>query len=155
MDIENVLKLMAGMKESGIDFLQLEDEQTNLTLKRRKPQLAVQALPNVAPDVVVPQPSPNTPAGAPAQLAEDVVEASKPGQIVTAPVVGIFFAAASPDADPFVEVGSEVKRGDIICIIEAMKLMNEVSSTATGQVLEVFVNNGEKVQYGDPLFRIG
>lgn len=160
IDIESILKLMAGMKESGIDYLELDDEATSLVLKRHKPQAPV-TLVRESDTALLPlqtaAPVVGTEAATASSSGNDVEEAAEVpvGQIVTAPVVGIFFAAASPDADPFVEVGSEVKKGDIVCIIEAMKLMNEVSSTAGGKILEIYVTNGEKVQYGDPLFRIG
>lgn len=162
MSIENILRLMEGMKASGIDYLELDEADSSLVLKRHKSQPAVTYVQGGEATVLSPT-SPSTEqvntvnplasSAAGESVKPEVEEA--PGQIVTAPVVGIFFAAASPDADPFVDVGSEVKKGEVVCIIEAMKLMNEVSSTTSGRVLEIYVANGEKVQYGDPLFRIG
>ena len=75
-------------------------------------------------------------------------------EIVTAPVVGIFFAAPSPESDPFVALGEQVAEGDVLCIIEAMKLMNEVTSTAAGEIAEIYVRNGERVEFGQKLFRV-
>ena len=76
------------------------------------------------------------------------------GMIVTSPMVGTFYMKASPDSDPYVEIGSMVKKGDILCIIEAMKLMNEIESEYDGRIAEIFVKDGEPVEYGKPLFRI-
>ena len=77
------------------------------------------------------------------------------GNIVKSPMVGTFYMKPSPDADPYVEVGKQVKKGDVLCIIEAMKLMNEIESEFTGEVKEILVKDGEMVEYGKPLFRIG
>ena len=76
------------------------------------------------------------------------------GMLITSPMVGTFYMKASPDSDPYVEIGSMVKKGDILCIIEAMKLMNEIESEYDGRIAEIFVKDGEPVEYGKPLFRI-
>jgi len=94
-------------------------------------------------------------AAAASTAAEDTAEAEKTGHIVTSPVVGIFYAAPSPDSDPFVKRGSQVEVGSPLCIIEAMKLMNEVTSAWDGTVLEIMAENGQRVEYGQPLMRIG
>lgn len=89
---------------------------------------------------------------------EDKIENEKSkqeeGMLVTSPMVGTFYMKASPDSDPYVEIGSMVKKGDILCIIEAMKLMNEIESEYDGRIAEIFVKDGEPVEYGKPLFRI-
>lgn len=89
---------------------------------------------------------------------EDKIENKKSKQeermLVTSPMVGTFYMKASPDSDPYVEIGSMVKKGDILCIIEAMKLMNEIESEYDGRIAEIFVKDGEPVEYGKPLFRI-
>jgi len=76
------------------------------------------------------------------------------GTIITSPMVGTFYMKSSPNSNPYVEVGSIVKKGDILCIIEAMKLMNEIESEYDGKIVEIFVKDGESVEYGKPLFRI-
>ena len=76
------------------------------------------------------------------------------GNIVTSPMVGTFYIKPSPNASPYVEIGSKVKRGDVLCIIEAMKLMNEIESEYDGEITEILVKDGEQVEYGKPLFRI-
>lgn len=89
---------------------------------------------------------------------EDKIENEKSkqeeGMLVSSPMVGTFYMKASPDSDPYVEIGSMVKKGDILCIIEAMKLMNEIESEYDGRIAEIFVKDGEPVEYGKPLFRI-
>ena len=81
-------------------------------------------------------------------------EIPQEGNIVKSPMVGTFYMKPSPDSEPYVEVGKQVKKGDILCIIEAMKLMNEIESEFTGEVKEILVKDGEMVEYGKPLFRI-
>ena len=81
-------------------------------------------------------------------------EKKEEGNIVTSPMVGTFYTKPSPDSDSYVEVGSTVKKGDVLCIIEAMKLMNEIESEFDGKIAEIIAKDGEPVQYGDPLFRI-
>ena len=73
---------------------------------------------------------------------------------IKSPIVGVFYAAASPDAKPFVEIGSRVKKGDVVCIVEAMKLMNEITAEFDGEVVDVCVHNGDVVEYGQPLFKL-
>ena len=82
-------------------------------------------------------------------------ENEKKGNIVKSPMVGTFYIKPSPDAEPYVQIGKEVKQGDVLCIIEAMKLMNEIESEFSGKVTEILVKDGEPVEYGTPLFRIG
>ena len=85
---------------------------------------------------------------------EEITEVEKEGKIITSPMIGTFYAKPSPDSKPFVEVGSTISKGDTVCIIEAMKLMNEIESEFSGKIVEVLVNNGEMVDYGKPLFRV-
>ena len=82
------------------------------------------------------------------------VSEKQEGTIVTSPMVGTFYMKSSPNSQPYVEIGSKVKKGDILCIIEAMKLMNEIESEYDGKIEEIFVKDGESVEYGKPLFRI-
>lgn len=86
--------------------------------------------------------------------AAPAVAAAKPGQVVTSPFVGTFYTAPSPDAPAFAEVGQTVRKGQVLCIIEAMKLMNEIESEIAGKVAEVLAENGQAVEFGQPLFRI-
>jgi acetyl-CoA carboxylase biotin carboxyl carrier protein len=113
--------------------------------------VAVAAAP-VAP-VAAPVPAPAAPAAAPAaKPAEKAPE--KPGHVVTSPFVGTFYRAPSPDSPPFVDVGSTVKKGQVLCIVEAMKLMNEIEAEVEGKIAEIFVLNATPVEFGEKLFRI-
>lgn len=85
---------------------------------------------------------------------EAKIEEIEEGNIVTSPMVGTFYIKPSPNSNPYVEIGSEVKKGDVLCIIEAMKLMNEIESEYSGKIAEIYVQDGETVEYGKPLFRI-
>ena len=90
-------------------------------------------------------------------VTEEVVNSDKKieeGNIIKSPMVGTFYAKPSPDSEPYVEVGKNVKKGDVVCIIEAMKLMNEIESEFDGEIAEILVKDGEPVEYGKPLFRV-
>ena len=101
-------------------------------------------------DCSLPAPAPANP-GAPKAEAK---AADKPGVLVNSPFVGTFYRAPSPDSPPFVDVGQKVKKGQTLCIVEAMKLMNEIESEVDGTVAEIFVQNATPVEFGEPLFRI-
>jgi acetyl-CoA carboxylase biotin carboxyl carrier protein len=98
-------------------------------------------------------PAPFSGAGT-AQAAAPAPTPEKPGNLVTSPFVGTFYRTPAPDQPPFVEVGSSVKKGQVLCIVEAMKLMNEIESDVAGKVAEIHVQNGQPVEFGQPLFRI-
>jgi acetyl-CoA carboxylase biotin carboxyl carrier protein len=164
LDIARVAKLMHQMRENGMTRLELEVEGLKLTLERGRAGSFVEtavsaatestsatAAPAAAPtSTAVPASAPTTPAAPPAPPA---VEAPV-GHIVKSPIVGIFYASPSPDAAPFVSPGTVVTPGQTLCIIEAMKLMNEVNCPVAGTVAEVLVKNGDRVEYGQPMLRI-
>jgi acetyl-CoA carboxylase biotin carboxyl carrier protein len=108
----------------------------------------------VAHAAPVAAPVPAAPAPAAAAPKADAKAADKPGTLVTSPFVGTFYRAPSPDSAPFVEVGSKVKKGQTLCIVEAMKLMNEIESEVDGTVAEILAQNATPVEFGEPLFRI-
>jgi acetyl-CoA carboxylase biotin carboxyl carrier protein len=115
--------------------------------------------PSVSPvsamDYVTPAPArPSAPAPAPAAPAAPAKPAEKPGHVMTSPFVGTFYRTPAPDQPPFVEVGSVVKKGQVLCIVEAMKLMNEIEAEMAGRVAEILVENGQPVEFGQALFRI-
>lgn len=153
MKISDIKALMEKMSETGLTALEFESEGERLRLERNAPSIvyaetaAVQA--QTAPVHMAPQLVQATAA------PEAEAAAEKPGHLVLSPVVGIYYAAGSPDSDPFVQVGSTVEKGAPLCIIEAMKLMNEVTSAWEGTVLEIMAENGQRVEYGQPLMRIG
>ena len=140
MQIDEIGKLMEFMKANDLNVLELEEGGSRLLLERHMPTVPASA------SAVLPQ----------AAAASDALDsAEKSGQLVLSPVVGVFYESPAQDAEPFVHVGSVVEVGSPLCIIEAMKLMNEVSSAFDGIVLEIFVENGQRVEYGQPLMRIG
>jgi acetyl-CoA carboxylase biotin carboxyl carrier protein len=110
------------------------------------------AVPAVLPGAVAPVAQVAAPAAQAAPAAEAGPEAG--AHIVKSPIVGTFYAAPSPDADPFVKVGDRVSSGQVLCIVEAMKLMNEIESDFAGEIVKVFVNSGQPVEYGQALFAI-
>jgi acetyl-CoA carboxylase biotin carboxyl carrier protein len=110
---------------------------------------AVHAMP-----VAIPAAAPAAPPAAPAAAAPPPKPEAKPGTVVTSPFVGTFYRAPSPDSPPFVDVGTVVKKGQALCIVEAMKLMNEIEAEVAGSVAEIFVQNATPVEFGQPLFRI-
>lgn len=148
MDVKKIESLAKLMKETGLTGLELVEEGQQLRLER---QVEVVAAP-----VAVPAPAAPVPAtGAEALgVAHEEPAPVKEGTLVLAPTVGVFYSAPSPDARPFVEVGDQVKKGDTLCIIEAMKLMNEIPAEVDGTVAEICVGNGQVVEFNQPLFRI-
>lgn len=136
---------MRLMNETELSELSLELNDIKLTIRKGVPGAAVVTTPFRATE--------QAPAAAPNVAAEPAAVAVNEQEIlITAPMVGTFYRAPAPDAPPYVEVGDRVEIGQTLCIIEAMKLMNEIESEATGRLVRVLVENGQPVQYGDPLF---
>lgn len=136
LSVSEIKELMAQMAKSGLTELSLSQEEFALTLKAETKLVAAPAT------AVVP-------------AAAVVSEQEEPaGNLVKAPIVGTFYAAASPDKPPFVTVGQQVKEGDVLCIIESMKLLNEIKSDFSGTVSEIFVENGAAVEFGQPIMAI-
>ena len=154
MHIQDIKELMDKMSQTGMNILELEADGTRLRLERNGADAPAPLSSELAERAAIACRN----AADAAMLAAEGVSASEAqaaGHLVTSPVVGIFYAAPSPDSDPFVSVNSLVETGSTLCIIEAMKLMNEVTSAWTGIVLEILVDNGQRVEYGQPLMRIG
>ena len=150
--IKELIELVAQRRLQG-----LEIERSGFRLKvegQPQAQPAVQAAAPAEGASAPPPPPPSMPADATAIAAASPAAADAGAHVVTSPIVGTFYRAASPDSDPFVEVGSRVKKGQILCIIEAMKLMNEIESDADGVVAQVYPQNAQAVEYGEPLFAI-
>jgi acetyl-CoA carboxylase biotin carboxyl carrier protein len=151
MDLRKLKKLIDLVQESGIAELEITEGEEKVKIVKggavSVSQLA-QGAPAPAPAVATAAP-PQTPA---APAAEPPAHE---GHVVKAPMVGTFYRASSPDAKAFVEVGQPIKEGQTICIIEAMKLMNEIEADASGVVKAILVENGQPVEYGQPLFILG
>jgi len=156
MDNEGVRKLIqeliAVMEGSKLSELEVEVEGARIRLQKEsantKPEVVAVAAPavNGGPAVVAPA------SVAPAKAVSE--EPSSKYKHISAPMVGTFYAASAPEADPYVEVGDLVDEDTVVCIIEAMKVMNEIKAEMKGKLVEVLVNNGEPVEYGQPLFLI-
>jgi acetyl-CoA carboxylase biotin carboxyl carrier protein len=147
MDIRKVKKLIELLEESGISEIEISEGEESVRISRYPKQGAV------ATTVAAPPapPAPATPAAAP---PAEPPPAAVRGQQVTAPMVGTFYSGPAPGAKPFVELGTEVKPGDTLCVIEAMKMMNQIESEFAGRVVSVLVENGSPVEFGQPLFII-
>jgi acetyl-CoA carboxylase biotin carboxyl carrier protein len=146
MDLRKLKKLIDLVQESGIAELEITEGEEKVRISR-----VSQGSATVQPQAVA---IPTAAAAIPAAAAAAEVPAPVEGHVVKSPMVGTFYRAASPGAKTFVEVGDRVNTGDTLCIIEAMKLLNEIEADQGGVVKEVYVENGQPVEYGEPLFLI-
>jgi len=150
MDLRKLKKLIDLVQESGIAELEITEGEEKVKIVKGGQVSVSAAPPQMAP--IEPR-GPIPAAAAPAPAAD--ATAGQEGHVVKAPMVGTFYRSSSPDAKAFVEVGQAVKEGDTICIIEAMKLMNEIEADAGGVVKAILVENGQPVEYGQALFILG
>ncbi len=144
-NIEEIKELMALLENSSLSALEVQQDDVKVRLE--KPAVTVAA------PIAVPAPAPVA-APAPAAAPAAAPAPADTGKAINAPIVGVFYAAPSPDSEPYVSVGKRVKKGDVVCIIEAMKCMNEIQAEEDGEITAVLANNGELVEYGQPLFAI-
>ena len=149
MDLRKLKKLIDLVQESGIAELEITEGEEKVRISRASSatQTAVTQGPQATAIPVA--------AAAPAASVSTAAPAPVEGHVVKSPMVGTFYRAASPGAKTFVEVGDRVNPGDTLCIIEAMKLLNEIEADQGGVIKEVYVENGQPVEYGEPLFLIG
>lgn len=151
MDIRKVKKLIELLEESGIDELEIREGEESVRISRHgKQPVATQVYAAPAP---VAAPVAAAAAAAPAASAE-AAPAKLNGHVARSPMVGTFYRAASPTSANFAEVGQSVKKGDILCIVEAMKMMNHIEADASGVIESILVENGHPVEYDQPLFTI-
>ena len=153
MDLQKIKQVVDLMKKSDLSEFEIQDQEFKLRIKRDVPgkpqQTVTTATPAPAPAPQVAAPAPVSQATAPAPIAADPSL-----KTITSPMVGTFYSAASPDAPPFVGVGSQIKSDTNVCIIEAMKVMNEIQAEVTGTVVECLVASGTSVEFGQALFRV-
>lgn len=151
MDIRKVKKLIELLEESGIDELEIHEGEESVRISRHSKQVAQpQYYPQPAP---APAPAAAAAPAAPASLVE--APAAEPaGHLVRSPMVGTFYRSPSPAAGSFVEVGHTVKAGDVLCIVEAMKMMNHIEADKSGVVQAILADNGQPVEFDQPLFSI-
>jgi acetyl-CoA carboxylase biotin carboxyl carrier protein len=157
MDLDEIKKILELMRDNGLAEFELEQEGVKLRLRKdTSPQWsngpATLPVPGVAP--ALPQPVPAAGGGEPVAPALTVASEDVDLAIIKSPIVGTFYRAPEPDARPFTDVGQMVKAGEVLCIIEAMKLMNEINAECDGEVVKIYVENGQAVHYGERLFAI-
>ena len=159
MDVDAIKQILDLVREHELTEFELEQAGVKLRVKKQgaavtlaAPQVPVM----VAAPAAVPAPAPLAPAAAPAAVPAPAAPAAEPLElsVVTSPIVGTFYLSPDPSSPPFVEVGQRVKKGQTLCIIEAMKLMNEIESEYEGEIVKVYVENGQPVQYGERLFAV-
>ena len=150
MDIRKIKKLIELLEESGISELEITEGEESVRISRNNPAPQYAPMQHYAPAPQQYAPAPAAPVSAPAADAPKAVS----GHVVKSPMVGSFYRAASPTAKNFVEVGQSIKVGDTLCIVEAMKMMNQIQSDKAGVVKEILLENGEPVEFDQPLFVI-
>ena len=154
MDIRKIKKLIELVEESGITELEVQEEEGTVRISRAAPAVAPAAIQYAAAPVVPP-----TPAAAPAQAPAAATPAPAAsgelsGHLVRSPMVGTFYRSPSPEAKAFVEIGQSVKVGDALCIVEAMKMMNRIEADKAGVVKAILINDGDAVEFDEPLIVI-
>lgn len=155
MDIRKVKKLIELLEESNIDEIEIKEGEESVRISRNSGAalVAAQAAPAYAAPVAA-APAPAVAPAAPAVEAPSPAPAAPSGHRITSPMVGTFYRAPSPSSPPFVEVGQAVKVGDVVCIVEAMKMMNQIEADKAGTVEAILVDNGEPVEFDQPLIVI-
>jgi acetyl-CoA carboxylase biotin carboxyl carrier protein len=151
MDLRKLKKLIDLVQESGVAELEITEGEEKVKIVRGGQVEVAPVAASPAPAVV---PAAAAPAPTAQALGPPAAPAAPEGHVVKSPMVGTFYRASSPDAEPFVEVGDTVKSGQTICIIEAMKLMNEIEADHDGVIKAILVENGQPVEYGEPLIVI-
>jgi acetyl-CoA carboxylase biotin carboxyl carrier protein len=141
MELEDLKKLIEFLKETDITELQLEKDGTKVKIKRERILSSIE-MPMQKSQVFH------------EKITQETEEETQRLVTITSPIVGTFYRSPAPDAAPFVEVGLRVKKGQVLCVIEAMKLMNEIESDVDGIIVKALVENGQPVEYGEPLFLI-
>jgi acetyl-CoA carboxylase biotin carboxyl carrier protein len=158
VNMDELRELIALLRDNGLAELELENEGFRVRLRRESAAGYVADAPHhaAAPAPVAPAPAPPPAAGPTHPGTHASTEASQDQDlhIIPSPIVGTFYRSPSPSADAFVKIGSNVEPESVVCIIEAMKLMNEIQAEASGEVVKIYVENGQPVEYGQPLFGI-
>ena len=156
MDIKKIEKLMQLMNKHEVNELEYEEDGGKIKLAVGTGVAQVQVPMPVAPmSAPVPQAATNVAAPAASTAPAPAASSAADGRHMKSPFVGTFYRSPSPEAQPFVKVGDTVKKGDVLCIIEAMKLMNEIEADADGVIKDILVENGQPVEFDQPLFVIG
>ena len=153
LNVKDIKELIEAIDKTSIQQFEMEDGSSKIKISKCKEVSSAAIYSAPAPQAAPVQAQPSAVAETPAAVAEPKEEADDV-YIVKSPIVGTFYASSSPNADPFVEVGAKVSKGATLCIVEAMKIMNEIESEEDGEVVEVLVKNEDIVEYGQPLMKI-
>ena len=155
--IEEIKELINTLDGSSLTNLEIKGENGEkliLSKESKKEITVAPTLQSVIPQAAAPAPQATSAEPAPAAAPAETKPAEDNYRVITSPMVGVFYTSPSPEADPYVSVGQSVQSGDVVCIIEAMKLMNEIPATESGTIAEICVSNGDIVEYGQPLFKL-
>lgn len=152
-EIRDLIDFISG---SGLEEVNIETEEFKINVKRSSQQVSVSAPAPAATPAPAPAPAPAAAPAAEAPKAAEPASSGADANLVTvkSPMIGTFYRSANPDSDPFVSVGDTVSKGDAVCIIEAMKLFNEIESEVSGKIVKVLVENAQPVEYDQPLFLV-
>ncbi len=153
MDIRKVKKLIELLQESGISEIEVHEGEESVRITSHHMSNAQQAVVQT-PQMSVAIPQTNVDSAPMQNAPETPLPAVDEGHIIKSPMVGIFYSSASPDVPAFVEIGQTVEKGEVLCIIEAMKIMNQIEADTSGVLSKIYVENGEPIEYGQPLFAI-
>lgn len=152
MKYEELRELITHIDESSLAYVDVETESHHVIISKEVPQMRMSQEDSQQAQTII-EPSVENEVRA-VEIPKENVEIEVKGEVIEAPMVGVVYLQATPDADPYVKVGDKVEQGDVICIVEAMKLMNEIQAPFSGVITEVFVQNEEVVEYGQPLLRM-
>jgi acetyl-CoA carboxylase biotin carboxyl carrier protein len=148
MDIRKIKKLIELLESSGMTEIEITEGEESVRISRQGTSYTAPSMPMTPFTAAAPATAPEAP-------AESETPKAQSGHPITAPMVGTFYRAPAPDASPFVEVGQSVKEGDVLCIIEAMKMMNQITADRAGTVKAIEVENGDPVEFGQTLILLG
>ena len=152
MKYEELRELITHIDESSLAYVDVETESHHVIISKEVPQMRMSQEDSPQAQAII-EPSVENEVRT-VEIPKENVEIEIQGEVIEAPMVGVVYLQATPDADPYVKVGDKVEQGDVICIVEAMKLMNEIQAPFSGVITEVFVQNEEVVEYGQPLLRM-
>ena len=149
MNVKQIRELAQILRQNGLSAIEITEGEFHVKLECAVQNALVMPIASAPAQVVVQQPDPE-----PAEKTQDVGVDFNDIIEVKSPLVGVFYAAPSPDAEAFVKVGDRVKKGDVLCIVEAMKLMNEITATHDGEIVDICITNGAVVEFGQTLFKL-
>lgn len=152
MEYKQIQELLKAVNKSNISELSIKDGDFEITIKQATTEMQYVAMPTAAPQVMAAPQMQQVAAPAAAPQAAAPAQEATTGITVKSPMIGTFYRAAGPGKEPFVNVGDEIKTGDVVCIVEAMKLFNEIESEVSGRIVKVLVDDGTPVEYDQPLF---